>query len=453
MKFFIRIALAFVLCTGAGVCHAEYAVAPFQADVTAPIGHPMMGGGIAPAARIDDNLMAKGIVLLGADKPIVICVFDWCELRNDAYDYVRAVMARAAQTPLDHVMLSCIHQHDAPIADFEAQRLLNAQGLKKALCDVEYIQDSARRTAEALRASLQNPIPVTHYGVGEAEVNEVASNRRVVDGEGNVSFPRTSATGDAAIRSRPIGVMDPWLKMLTFWNGDTAVAAISNYAVHPMSYYGKGGVSKDFTGHARERLQAEQPGVFQIYASGCSGDIVAGKYNDGSPETRVVLADKMYQGMVSAWERQVKHPIQSLTFRCAKLRLEPRNSEGFSVADSERILKDTNKTIFQRILAAMALSWHERVGKDQPIDVPCIDLGRVQYLVMPAESFVEYQLIAQQMSPASLVLVAGYGESAPGYIPTQRETEEGFNMAHEWLWVAPGVEGSMREAMREALGK
>ena len=80
------------------------------------------------------------------------------------------------------------------------------------------------------------------------------------------------------------------------------VAALSVYATHPMSYYGGGEVSADFVGLARRRRQAESPGVFQVYLSGCSGNVTAGKYNDGSPGIRPALAERLYRGMLGAWE-------------------------------------------------------------------------------------------------------------------------------------------------------
>ncbi len=40
-------------------------LATFSADVTPPLGHPLMGGGIAPAREILDPLSARGFVLLG----------------------------------------------------------------------------------------------------------------------------------------------------------------------------------------------------------------------------------------------------------------------------------------------------------------------------------------------------------------------------------------------------
>ena len=80
-----------------------------------------------------------------------------------------------------------------------------------------------------------------------------------------------SATRDAKVRDAEEGTIDPVLKTLSFWNDDTPLCALSTYATHPMSYYGKGGVSADFVGLARKRRQADTPKVFQMYASGAAG--------------------------------------------------------------------------------------------------------------------------------------------------------------------------------------
>ena len=91
------------------------------------------------------------------------------------------------------------------------------------------------------------------------------------------------------------------LKTISFWSHDEPLVAISHYAVHPMSYYGRGGVSYDFVGMARERWRRES-GLAQIYVTGCSGDVTAGKYNDGSTEHRVELADRLRRAMKIAWD-------------------------------------------------------------------------------------------------------------------------------------------------------
>jgi hypothetical protein len=425
-------------------------IATFSTEVTCPMGHALMGGGIMPAKAVVDPLYANGLVLLGEVEPIVIVVMDWCEIRNDAYDYFRDEVAQAAGTTRERVLLSSVHQHDTPIPDFTAQRLLDEQGLPKALCDVDYIKKSIENVCDAMRTALEAPRAVTHYGTGQAEVEGVACNRRVVAADGSVSFPRNSATTDAAIRDAPIGDYDPNLKTLSFWDGDQAIAALHFYAVHPMSYYGKGGVSADFVGMARRLRQKDDASIHQFYVSGCSGDLTAGKYNDGALQNRPVLADRVYQAMVAAWDATERHAVEAVTFRVAKMSLEPKSTAGFTEEDMRAILADGAKSTFDRILAAMGLSWRMRL--DQPIDVPAIDFGNAQYLVMPAESFVGYQLMAQELAPDEFIVTAGYGECAPGYIPTAQATEEKFNDHHSWCWVGPGAEERMRAAMAEALG-
>src|SRR5262245_66627496 len=85
---------------------ANYRLARFSAEITPPIGHPLMGGGVAPAREIVDPLFAHGFVLLGSDKPIVVAALDWCELCNDAYERWRSALAEAAGTDSQHVLVS-----------------------------------------------------------------------------------------------------------------------------------------------------------------------------------------------------------------------------------------------------------------------------------------------------------------------------------------------------------
>jgi hypothetical protein len=122
---------------GAGA--ARYRLATFAADVTPPVGHALMGGGILPARTIDDPLFAHGFVLLGAGKPVVLAAVDWCEIRNDAHERWRAALAQAAQTSPERVLVTCIHQHDAPVADLEAQRILQQHKAAGSICDLKSV--------------------------------------------------------------------------------------------------------------------------------------------------------------------------------------------------------------------------------------------------------------------------------------------------------------------------
>jgi hypothetical protein len=180
--------------------------------------------------------------------------------------------------------------------------------LAGTVCDPDFHFRAVQNVANALRDSLKSARWLTHLGTGKAKVERIASNRRYTLPDGSVRFDRTSSTRNTAAIAAAEGVIDPWLRTLSFWSGDIPLAAVSFYAVHPMSYYGQGEVSADFPGIARRRRQAETSGVEQIYCSGCSGNVTAGKYNDGAKENRAMLADRLRAAMASAWRDTKRHP-------------------------------------------------------------------------------------------------------------------------------------------------
>jgi hypothetical protein len=441
---------AFLLSSAASAALAKplLRLATFDADVTPPVGAPIYTG---TAHSIVDPLEARGVVLLGAGRPLVIVSVDWCEIRNRSYDMWRDKLAAAAGTTRERVLVSCVHQHDAPYTDTEAQQLLDEVKSADRLHDPEFEERTVSRLAAALRGSLGNAVPVTEIGAGEARVEQVASNRRYVLPDGKVSFSRTSATRDKTIRDMPVGLIDPMLKCISFWNGGRAIAALHCYSTHPMSYYGQGNVSADFVGMARRKMQAQSKDTFHIYFSGASGDTMAGRYNDGNPQNRPVLADRVFQGMSQAFTSTRRSALSRASFRNAKLLFAPRRTKGFSDAELRALLDDAKTPRRARLDAALGISWYRRLARRQPIDVPAIDLGVASIVVVPAEAFVQYQLWAQQARPDRMVMTLGYGECAPGYIPTSAAVAEGYDDHYSWVDFSQ-CERALRGAITAALG-
>ncbi|QDT71549.1 hypothetical protein [Lacipirellula limnantheis] len=448
----VEVALLMLLTSSAAVAQsaAPLRLATFTADVTVPLGHGMMGG-LWRSTSVADPLEANGFVLLGGDQPPVVFVsVDWCEIRNEALDRWKALVAVAAETTPDRVMVTAVHQHDAPVADLAAERLLRERSLAGTVCDLDFHERAVQGVAKAVRTSLKSAQPLTHIGTGQAEVAQVASNRRYVTPDGVIHFDRGSRTTDPIAVAADAGAIDPWLKTLSFWNNDQPLCAVSFYAVHPMSYYGQGEVSADFPGLARRQRQADLPAVKQIYASGCSGNVTAGKFNNGERANRAALASRLHAAMAAAWEATVRHPVASYKYRVTPLRLEPRDGPGFTVADLEQKL-GAEQNHFQQCLAAMGLSWRRRADAGHAIDLPTLDFQVAQLLVLPGESYVEYQLAAQRLKQDSFVCVAGYGEGATGYIPTEQHIAEHDSNLGDWWWVAPGSEPRLLAAIRAAL--
>jgi hypothetical protein len=430
-----------------------WTVHTFSSDVTIPVGHPCMGGGIAPAKVVVDPLEAIGFVLAGGTltKPIVFVSVDWCEIRNGSYDAWRTELAAAACTEPERVLVTSVHQHDAPVVDAEAQHLLEARNVVAAVCDIPFATASVGSVARALAVELENPgRPVTHVGVGAAIVDRVASNRRFALTDGLISYHRTSASQDPEAHAAPEGTIDPWLRTLSLWEDDQPLLALSSYAVHPMSYYGTGEVSADFIGIARRARQQALPEVVQIYASGCSGNVTAGKYNDGSRSNRVVLAARIESAMVEAWTQTRREPLESASFRSAPLRFESRTGVGHTPEDLEsRLTNDGDQ--FNQCLAALALSWQDRTRSGRPIDLPVLELGPAVLVLLPGEAYVEYQLMAQSLRPDAFVMALGYGDCATGYIPTAMQIAEGDENLGAWYWVSETAGKVLGDGLRQAL--
>ena len=430
---------------------AAFKIAKFQADITPPIGAPLCDALVPPAKEIVDRLAARGVVLLSADKPIVLCALDWVGVGNSGYDEFRDVLAKAAGTTRERVAVHCLHQHDAPGCDLAADELLIPHGLGNKLFDVAFARTAMQRIAESIQASLKDARVVTHVGYGKGKVDEVASNRRVLGPDGNVKYVRYSSTKDEKIRAEPEGIIDPFVHLLSFWNGETPLASLTYYATHPQSYYGQGGVSCDFPGLARGLRDKELPEVFHVHFDGAGGNVTAGKYNDGSPENRPVLARRLADGMKAAFEATKKYPIKGTEVGWKVRPVALPIASHVDVAKFRATLADNQADLRARLQGARNLAWAARCAAGDKIDITCLTLGPIAVLHMPGELFVEYQLAAQKMRPDSPVLMAAYGDYGPGYIGLTHSYTQGGYETGPVSRVAPEVEHVLMNAMLELL--
>lgn len=451
-------------------------IARFEVDATPPVGSPLCIGNVKPVARIVAPLSARGIVLTGAREPIVLCAVDWVVINGSAHDFWRKSLAEASGTTPRRVSVHTTHPHDAPGHIFAGSELDDLGEISKGMQDTLFCEKTVRDTAAALRASLADSIPITHFGYGKARVRRVASNRRILAKDGGVHM-RFSSCPDKALRDEPEGVIDPWLRNLSFWNGEQPVASITYYATHPQSFYNTGAVSPDFVGLARSIREAALPGTFHLHFDGCGGNVAAGKYNDRSPENRLILARRMLKGMEAAWKNTRRFELKdSDVFWRAKSITLPHNpgmiggrakhlfdfSGGIAGFDPDPAsLRGNEKhylefigsgaAIQERRFAARRLAWMRRRNAGMTHEVSLLELGPLAVLHLPGEMFVEYQLAAQRMRMPAPVLVAAYGDCEDGYIGTAQACREGGYETGQASLVGPGSEEIIMSAIRELL--
>lgn len=436
----------------AAAAAAPLRVATFAIEATPPIGSPLCNGSVAPVKQVVTPLMAKGVVLLGAGDPVALCAFDWVGIGNESSDAFRAALADAVGTKLDRVVVHTLHQHDAPGSDFATERLLAEQGLAGRFSNAEFDRGVMARLAAAAKESLGRAVEATHLGLGQGRVERVASNRRILGPDGKVALQRQSSGGkNPAARDAPEGTIDPELRLVSFWNGETPLAVLSYYATHPMSFYGRGLVNWDLVGMAREDRSEALGGLPWVHFNGAGGNVAVGKYNDGSEANRPVLAERVEEGMRLAWESQAKQAIaaEDVAWAVEPVVLPVRETlveETLLAKLADRSLKDTD-----RIRAARDLVFLRRCRGGHRIGITCLRLGEARILHLPGELFVEYQIAAQAMRPGRFTALAAYGDYGTGYIGTAVAYGQGGYETGPVSRVGPGSEAVLLEAMKRLL--
>ena len=416
-------------------------IATFRVDVTPPVGHSLCGGWIKPVEVVDDPLEALGVVILGAGKPIVICAVDWTGLLNSAHIAWRKALAEGAGTTSDRVAVQCVHQHNAPFACLDAQKIVAQYKELPEIVEPEFFETCLGRLREAVRGAIAGAKPLTAIATGEGVVSQVAANRRWIGPDGKVAKMRGSACADEALRALPEGLIDPQLKTVALYSGDQRIAAMHYYACHPMSYYGDGRVSADFCGLARKRRQESDPDCLHLYFTGCSGNVAAGKYNDGSKEMRPVLVQRMLDGILASEKGLVPRPIKKVGWKNAEFL--PAPDPRWNADQLRAQIADPKQPVVARNRPSYTLAWLERcaAAKD-PILLSALQIDDVSLLHLPAECFIEYQLAAQKLAPGRFVACAAYGDGGPWYIPTEAAFPQGgYEVSVSWS--SSAVEGTL----------
>ena len=426
----------------------ELHIAPFRFDVTPPLGHGCCGNWIKPIEGYDDAHEAIGLVIMGAGKPIVVCSVDWTGILNQAHVQWREAIADAAGTTSDRVAVQVVHQHNAPLACLEAAKLVSDQGDLPHVLNVDYFHRCLDAARTAIKQAMFQGERVTHIGSGQARVVDVAANRRILGPNGKVRASRSSSCTDPELRALPDGLIDPFLKSIAFYAGERKLAACHYYACHPMSYYGDGRASSDYCGLARKRRQGEEAGCTHIYFNGCGGNIGAGKYNDGSPKMRPILASRIYDAIVAADKAMSLQPISSVSWSTCEFlpKVDSRWDEEKLLAQ----IHDKKQAVVNRSRPAYTVAWIRRVNQRIPVVLSSLHINDVSIVHFPGAPFVEFQLHAQQHHPARFVATAGYGDGGPWYLPTAEAYPQlGYEVSVAWS--APDADQELRNGMQQLL--
>jgi hypothetical protein len=417
----------------------------FRCEVAPPIGY--MIGWEQPMTSVKDPLWAKGVVVEDQGRRHVLCAVDWCLMSNSTHDLFRRKLAEAAGADTSRVAVHTVHQHTAPRVDDELQQLLDREGIPYQYTDAGFSDKVTDRVAAALRKSLDRLQPFDHVGTGQAKVERVASSRRLPLPNGKVRWRGSAGARNPELAAAPEGRIDPMLKTITLARGDKPIVRLHYYAVHPQTCNGDGRAWSDAPGYARERLEADD-GAFQIYFTGCAGDVGMGKYNDATELARQQLTNRLYAGMAASIAATRLTPAARIRWRTVSLRLPVRTEAGDTAADYRAKMHDPKLSLPKRVAAARHVVFTERI--ERPIELSCLEIGPASVVHLPGESLIEFQLYAQQLAPDRCVAVASYGDWGPGYVCTEQAFVEGGYEPGSCN-SGRGTEATLKKAIRQLL--
>ena len=441
------LAISLVVWFALSAVAAPLRVATFRCDVTPWTGETLVW--TAKLVKVEEPLLAKGIVLEAGTNRYVLCALDWCLLANDTELSFRQALAAAAGTDPTQVAIQCLHQHAAPYADEGAHRLLDAAPNPPPHLSGKFLDAVRGLLAGAAQEAVAHLETFDRVGTGQAKAERIASARRIRDEKGQLLTRWSSSAKDPKMAAAPEGPIDPWLKTITLAHGNKPLVRLHYYATHPQTFCCDGRASADFVGMAREAVERRDK-VFQIYFTGCSGDVTPGKYSDGSPKAQAELAQRLESGMVASIAKTRFARAKDLVWRTQLVAMPLRAPKEQVTAQSRGWLETTNQTDSLRVYeGAMRLSFVERL--DRPIQVSSLQLGKVHILHLPGEPMIDYQQFAQRSRPGDFVAVAGYGDCGTAYICTDKAlTEGGYEPSA--TNVGQGSEALLKSAIQALLG-
>lgn len=215
------------------------------------------------AGPVNDPLYVKALVLRDAGTTVVLVTVD------------AVALAEIGPIPNDYLP-NVRRQLQAELGIDPANILVNASHCHGVVCP-EVVQ----RTVDAVRAACEAMVPV-RVGTGRGHEDRIQENRRLRLRDGSEADVRHaySLPPDAAVDG--VGPIDPQIGILRLDRPDgRTLAAVYNFACHPIQGVPGGGNTADLAGFASRAVEEGLgDGAAALFLQGCAGDINPVLYKD-----------------------------------------------------------------------------------------------------------------------------------------------------------------------------
>lgn len=376
-----------------------------EVSVPVPVGTPMAGyaARVGASVAVAEPLTVRALVLDG----VALLTADVCALHERTIAQIRD----GAAGHVRDCIVTATHTHSGPCVAF-GRLGPHAAGVHDAL------------VAAALAA-----------------VRAAAAEQRVC----SVGWGRASGAGIARNRRHPDVASDPPVQFLRFDDGAATRAWLVTYPCHPVVLDGANRqISGDYPAAVRARLEQAAPGSSAVFATGAAGDQNPGAFTpedsfttgatggrglDEAARVGGLLADAVLGARVAP----VPADAVRLTSEAVALPFErvPAQRARRERASWQEELAGTLPRERRALLEAWS-AWADdllagrldALGAAWPGTVTALELGPVRVVALPGEPFLASAERIDRGSEGP-VLVLGYGNGCPGYLPPREEYAHG----------------------------
>lgn len=370
------------------------------------------GARTKPSTGVLQPLWVKSLAIRDDRRnTFVIVTTDLVGLPKDITDAISARVQKEYNINRANLLFNASHTHTGPFVKANLSTLFSFAPEDQRQVD-EYAQTLSDAMFNAIGASLarMEAVELT-FGTGTAGF---AVNRR-----------QKMPDGTFKIGVNPDGPIDhsvPVLKVVSKRSSKT-LAILTGYACHNTTLTGEFyEFSGDYAGFAQAEIEANNPGAVALFLILCGAD------QNPNPRSSVALAKKhgkeLADGVQAVLDGNPMKPVEgpiTAALEMAKL--------NFAIHTRETFEKElTSKIPSQVRRAKMMLAKYDERAPIRTILYPvqAVSFGKsLTFLTLAGEVVLDYSIRAKREFPKVNLVVVGYSNDMPGYIPSKRVLLEG----------------------------
>lgn len=354
-------------------------------------------------------ISAKALALSDGKSKIVIVTMDVVGFSRDFANTVTARAMKAYDLPRSSLLLNASHTHTGPVVGTNLSIMYNWTPEQEARVR-DYTAGMENDVVSVIGAALGKMRPAAiEFGQGEAGF---AMNRREVTAKGVINGRNPNGPTDHSVPVFEVKDASGKLMAVLFGYACHNTTLTSNFYL----------ISGDYAGFAQKAVEEAHPGAIAMFMQLCGADqnplprgtveLVQKYGGELGGEVNAVLAGRARMKKVS--------PKLAVAFRQTELTFAHRTRQ-----DYEQELTSSNLTARKRA-ALMLKNWDDRLVRKLPYPVQAIRFGKGPVLLaLGGEVVVDYALRAKREYPKTQLVVAGYSNVVPCYVPSLRVLKEG----------------------------